>query len=167
MRALIVFAVAGAIGCGLGVLLLRRARSPLQANRAAAVFMTGALLLAIAGAVLLGVSIRAAMARDIDGRFSASNLKPWFDKLASQKGLCCSFADGLAIEDVDWDTATIADGGAIPHVVYRVRINGQWIAVPPDAVVTEPNRFGRAVVWPYVDAEGVTQVRCFIAGSGT
>ena len=167
MRTLIVFAVAGAIGCGLGVLLLRRARSPLQANRAAALFVAGALLLAIAGAVLLGVSIHAAIARDLDGRFAASPLKPWFDTLASQKGLCCSFADGLTIEDVDWDTATVADGGAIAHVVYRVRINGQWIVVPPEAVVTEPNKFGRAVVWPYVDAAGVTQIRCFIPGAGT
>ena len=118
---------------------------------------------AICGVLSLAEPVHA---RD-DGRFTASNLKPWFDKLASQKGLCCSFADGLAIEDVDWDTATIADGGAIPHVVYRVRINGQWIAVPPEAVVTEPNKFGRAVVWPYVDAAGVTQIRCFIPGAGT
>ena len=116
--------------------------------------------------VAVALVVAPAFARD-DGRFAASPLKPWFDKLASQKGLCCSFADGLAIEDVDWDTATVADGGAIPHVVYRVRINGVWIVVPPEAVVTEPNKFGRAVVWPYVDAAGVTQIRCFIAGAGT
>ena len=32
------------------------------------------------------------VARD-DGRFANSPLKPWFDRLASGKGLCCSFAD--------------------------------------------------------------------------
>jgi len=71
-------------------------------------------------------------ARD-DGRFADSPLKPWFDRLASKKGLCCSFADGVRVQDVDWDTQ---DG----H--YRVRIYGQWLVVPDAAVVTEPNRFG-------------------------
>jgi len=52
-------------------------------------------------------------ARD-DGRFANSPLKPWFDRLASGKGLCCSFADGVSVQDVDWDTQ---DG----H--YRVRIS--------------------------------------------
>ena len=35
-------------------------------------------------------------ARD-DGRFANSPLKPWFDRLASGKGLCCSFADGATV----------------------------------------------------------------------
>src|SRR5215472_14307525 len=95
-------------------------------------------------------------ARD-DGRFANSPLKSWFDKLASAKGLCCSFADGVRVEDVDWDTQ---DGS------YRVRLNGQWFVVPDTAVVTEPNKFGPAVVWPYQDINGTTQIRCFIPGSG-
>jgi hypothetical protein len=78
-------------------------------------------------------------ARD-DGRFANSPLKPWFDRLASGNGLCCSFADGFSVQDVDWDTQ---DG----H--YRVRIYGQWYVVPDPAVVTEPNRFGPAVVAKY------------------
>ena len=81
-------------------------------------------------------------ARD-DGRFANSPLKPWFDRLASGKGLCCSFADGVSVQDVDWDTQ---DG----H--YRVRIYGQWLVVPDDTVVTEPNRFGPTVVWPITTA---------------
>jgi hypothetical protein len=96
-------------------------------------------------------------ARD-DGRFANSPLKPWFDRLASGKGLCCSFADGFSVQDVDWDTQ---DG----H--YRVRVYGQWFVVPDDAVVTEPNRFGPAVVWPYNDRYGNTQIRCFMPGAGT
>ena len=95
-------------------------------------------------------------ARD-DGRFANSPLKPWFDKLASGKGLCCSFADGQRVDDVDWDT----QGDS-----YRVRLNGEWVVVPDAAVVTEPNKFGPAVVWPYQDYNGVTQIRCFIPGSG-
>lgn len=96
-------------------------------------------------------------ARD-DGKFSGSPLKSWFDQLASGKGLCCSFADGVAIEDVDWDT-----GG--PNGTFRVHLNGQWIVVPDAAVVTEPNKFGQAVVWPYQDGD-VTKIRCFIPGAG-
>jgi hypothetical protein len=95
-------------------------------------------------------------ARD-DGRFANSPLKQWFDRLASGKGLCCSFADGVSVEDVDWDT----QGGR-----YRVRLNGQWLQVPDAALVTEPNRFGPAVVWPYQDTEGATQIRCFLPGAG-
>jgi hypothetical protein len=95
-------------------------------------------------------------ARD-DGRYANSPLKTWFDQLASGKGLCCSFADGVSVEDVDWDTR---DGR------YRVRIQGQWVTVPDVAVVTEPNKFGRAVVWPYKDGDGSTQIRCFMPGAG-
>ena len=86
------------------------------------------------------------------GRFVNSPLKEWFDRLASRNGLCCAFADGVSVQDVDWDTQ---DG----H--YRVRIQGEWI------VVTEPNRFGPAVVWPYNDRYGNTQIRCFMPGAGT
>ena len=42
-------------------------------------------------------------ARD-DGRFANSPLKGWFDRLASGKGLCCSFADGVSVEDSDGAT---------------------------------------------------------------
>ena len=95
-------------------------------------------------------------ARD-DGRFANSPLKTWFDQLASGKGLCCSFADGVSVQDVDWDT----QNGS-----YRVRLEGQWIVVPDVAVMTQPNRFGPAVVWPYQDARGATQIRCFLPGAG-
>ena len=92
-----------------------------------------------------------------DGKFANSALKPWFDQLASGKGLCCSFADGVSVENVDWDTQ---------NGKYRVRLKGQWVMVPDSAVVTEPNKFGPAVVWPYQDADGVTQIRCFLPGAG-
>jgi hypothetical protein len=104
-------------------------------------------------------------ARDLDGRYAAQDpaLHAWFNGLASHKGLCCSFADGAKVEDVDWDTAANADG----TVRFRVRLDGAWIDVPDAAVVTEPNKFGPAVVWPYKDAAGVTQIRCFIPGAGS
>ena len=92
-----------------------------------------------------------------NGQFANSPLKQWFNKLASEKGLCCSFADGVSVKDVDWDAQ---DG----H--YRVRLSGEWVDVPDTALVTEPNRFGPAVVWPYEEG-GRTQIRCFMPGAGT
>ena len=99
---------------------------------------------------------QSAVGRD-DGRFANSPLKPWFDSLHSHLGPCCSDADGLAIADPDWDSQ---DG----H--YRVRLDGQWIVVPDEAVITEPNRAGRTMVWPIKSAVG-TSIRCFMPGSMT
>ncbi len=120
--------------------------------------MGGKSVAALAASVLVCALAMPSWARD-DGRYAAMNpaLHAWFDHLASSKGLCCSFADGFSIEDVDWDT----DGTG-----YRVRVDGKWIDVPDAAVVTEPNRFGPAVVWPYQDADGNTQIRCFLPGAG-
>jgi hypothetical protein len=126
------------------------------------------ILTGVALGILSGYLIGHAHARD-SGQWGdqSSELRAWFNKLASGKGLCCSFADGETVEDVDWDTGgsnkdTQGEGG---H--YRVRLNGQWISVPDDAVVTEPNKFGPAVVWPYVDGNGETKVRCFLPGAGS
>lgn len=98
-------------------------------------------------------------ARDLDGRYAAQNpeLHKWFEGLKSGKGPCCSDADGSAVSDVDWETA----GG---H--YRVRLDGEWIDVPDEAVITEPNRIGRTMVWPIRGYLGVT-IRCFMPGSMT
>ena len=52
--------------------------------------------------LIILITIPPAHARD-DGRYANSPLKSWFNGLASGKGLCCSFADGVKIEDVDWD----------------------------------------------------------------
>lgn len=99
-----------------------------------------------------------ASARD-DGRYANSTLKPWFDSLKSGKGPCCSDADGSAVTDADWETK----GGK-----YRVRLEGQWWDVPDDAVITEPNRAGRTMVWPIVyrglGAAVRIEIRCFMPG---
>jgi hypothetical protein len=36
----------------------------------------------------------------------------------------------------------------------------------PDAVITEPNRYGRTLVWPIKGSIGTT-IRCFMPGSMT
>jgi hypothetical protein len=108
------------------------------------------------------LALQAAHARDPDGRFANSPLKPWFEKLSSSKGPCCSDADGSVVVDSDWETK---DG----H--YRVRIKGQWWDVPTEAVVTEPNKFGRTMVWPIyywnLDSLDHVEIRCFMPGAMT
>jgi len=114
----------------------------------------------IACALLLSASAAPSMhARDLDGRYAAQNpeLHQWFEGLRSGKGPCCSDADGSAVSDVDWETAG-------NH--YRVRIDGAWVDVPDEAVITEPNRIGRTMVWPIRGYLGVT-IRCFMPGSMT
>jgi hypothetical protein len=96
-------------------------------------------------------------ARDPDGRYAHSPLKEWFDSLRSGKGPCCSDADGSAVSDVDWESGN-------GH--YRVRLEGEWVDVPDEAVITEPNRIGRTMVWPLHGYGGLT-IRCFMPGSMT
>ncbi|WP_454627226.1 hypothetical protein [Bradyrhizobium cenepequi] len=108
-------------------------------------------------ALLSVAAVSLGHARDPDGRYANSPLKQWFDSLKSGKGPCCSDADGTAVSDVDWESK---DG----H--YRVRIDGEWFDVPEDAVITEPNRYGRTMVWPIRGYLGL-QIRCFMPGSMT
>jgi hypothetical protein len=97
--------------------------------------------LAIALLLIIG-SLAFVSARD-DGRYANSPLKPWFDQLASGKGLCCSFADGIEVEVDEWDNRGKVDD---VNSGYRVRLNGQWVDVPKSALVTEPNKAGSAYV---------------------
>jgi hypothetical protein len=96
--------------------------------------------------IVVSLLVGAVQARD-DGRYMQSPLKPWFDSLRSGKGPCCSDADGFAISDPDWESKN-------GH--YRVRIEKEWIEVPDDAVITEPNRVGRTMVWPIKGALGIS-----------
>jgi len=125
----------------------------------------GLIVVALGVALVVGGRIaapRIAEARDLDGRYAGSPLKEWFDSLRSSKGPCCSDADGTALSDVDWEAK---DG----H--YRVRIEGQWWDVPDEAVIREPNRAGRTMVWPvYYGSRNETirvDIRCFMPGTMT
>ena len=91
------------------------------------------------------------------GQFASATpeLKAWFDGLKSGNGPCCSDADGTALSDVDWQSG---------HGHYRVRLDGEWVDVPDEAVITEPNRVGRTMVWPLRGYLGLT-IRCFMPGS--
>lgn len=115
---------------------------------------------AISGATtLLGLMTllaTAALGRD-DGRYASSPLKPWFESLHSEYGQCCSDTDGYVVADVDWESS---------QGRYSVHLDDEWVVVPDGAVITEPNRIGRTMVWKhYID--GHPRVRCFMPGSMT
>ena len=101
--------------------------------------------------LLLGLASQLGHARD-RGQYANGNpeLKAWFDGLKSGKG--------AAVSDVDWESGN-------GH--YRVRIDGEWVAVPDNAVITEPNHVGRTMVWPIRDGVGGLYIRCFMSGSMT
>jgi hypothetical protein len=109
-------------------------------------------------ALLAALMSQLSYARD-RGQFANSTpeMRAWFEGLKSGKGPCCSDADGSAVSDVDWESYN-------GH--YRVRIDGEWVEVPDEAVITEPNRIGRTMVWPIRGYQGVT-IRCFMPGSMT
>lgn len=123
---------------------------------------------ALTAAVLISfVSIATvvAIARD-HGQYAQVDpkIKLWFDQLESKKGLCCSFADGYSITNVDWEVAGDS---------YRVRVpmsadGGEmiWVKVPKEAVITIPNIVGKTMVWPMYGTDGLS-IRCFLPGSMT
>jgi hypothetical protein len=75
-------------------------------------------------------------------------LNGWFRSLKSPGGgYCCDGSDGMRLDDVDWESK---DGK------YRVRIEGKWVDVPPDSVITDPNLAGTAMVWPTTGYMGLS-----------
>jgi hypothetical protein len=100
-------------------------------------------------AVLFLLLTSPSLAHD-DGRYANSPLKQWFDSLKSEKGFCCSDAEG---KETEYD---------IRLSRYWVPVNGIWTEVPEDAVITEPNKLGRAMLW----VDPWQKIRCFIPGSG-
>jgi hypothetical protein len=107
-----------------------------------------------------------AKAKNLDGRFAQSPNKEWFQGLKSAKGPCCSDADGQTVEPEDWKTQSK------PGSHYAVVIEGAWWDVPDEAVLSEPNRVGRTIVWPIYNRSTIAgdrkidiQIRCFMPGS--
>jgi hypothetical protein len=118
----------------------------------------------------IAVLLASASVASAAGDWKNSPLHRWFDGLASKKGLCCSYADGVAISDVDWGAEVLAEpitlaDGTQERNVYWVIVDGQKLIVPPDAVVVERNRYGQAVVWPFRDLADQLQIRCFMPGT--
>jgi hypothetical protein len=85
------------------------------------------------------------------------DLDGWFMTLQNKtKSPCCDGSDAMRLDDVDWESR---DG----H--YRVRLEGEWVDVPDDAVIGSPNRAGPTMVWPYRKDGKLNQIRCFMLGA--
>jgi hypothetical protein len=138
--------------CGAGIGLC--ARDWQDGHRAANVMLVGFFICLM---VVLFAPLNA-WSRDVDGRYAQSPNKEWFDGLRSGKGPCCSDADGSAVSDVDWMTT------GDPDRPYKVRLDGEWIPVEATAVITEPNRIGKTMVWPIKGYMGIS-IRCFMPGA--
>lgn len=106
-----------------------------------------------AGLILAGVTFTPAHAHD----HNRTALDGWYKGLTSGKGPCCDGSDANHVADVDWRPK----GNS-----YEVRIDGQWVDVPPEAVLPGPNLDGRTLVWP-TWADGHRAVRCFLPGPMT
>lgn len=84
-----------------------------------------------------------------------SPLHDWFEGLHNQiNGNCCAEADGRPVDDDAW---------TIQGRHYAVKIDGHWEIIPDDKLVTESNKFGKAVLW-MVHTDGKPVVRCFLPG---
>jgi hypothetical protein len=93
--------------------------------------------------------------RDPTGKWAGDPLQPWFESLQNS-----ARADGHPLDDGEWD---------IKGDSYRVFIQGRWVVVPDDAVLSGPNKFGKAIVWFRNYPSRVTpdtHIQCFIPGSG-
>ena len=117
---------------------------------------------------LIALAAPSGHARD-RGQFVNTNaeLKAWFDGLRSGKGPCCSDADGSALSDTDWESKDGHYRVRIPRLGYVLEGQQQefvWVEVPEEAVISEPNRVGRTMVWPIYGYMGVA-IRCFMPGS--
>lgn len=82
-------------------------------------------------------------------------VREWFHNVRSAKGIpCCDIADG---HRTDFD---------MRQNLYWVPINGNWMPVPPDAVLKDAgNPTGGAIVW-YGVYGGQVIIRCFVPGGG-
>lgn len=87
-------------------------------------------------------------------------LHGWFDRQYSVKGTyCCDVSDGHILDEEDW--RSVGTG-------YEVRINGKWLAIPPDAIRDSKrggaNPTGHAIVWYRIDVTGTVTIFCFAEG---
>lgn len=84
------------------------------------------------------------------------NIRQWFKDVRSPHGVpCCDISDG---HRTSYDIRS--DG-------YWVPIEGEWLLVPPEAVVYNAgNPVGEAIVWYVKQGNSAYYIRCFVPGSG-
>lgn len=102
------------------------------------------------------------------GQWSQTNpgLRDWIKGLRDRDGVsCCSDADGQEVEGWSFQRPDVPAWLHPQHRGYWVKVLGQWLPIPPKALLEVPNRLGYARVWLVYEG-GNPIVRCFIAGAG-
>lgn len=154
MWGLIFLAAVATIGAGVATLFIVFANG-MRASPGAFVGRGLIILAWIVPALLwFACLITAASAHD----HARPGLDNWYQSQKSGRGPCCDGpgVDAKTLADVDWE---------VKNKRYRVRIDGEWIDVPDEAVLPGPNLDGRTIVWPMTYQDGSVHVRCFIAGA--
>lgn len=84
-------------------------------------------------------------------------IRNWFRSQKNPKTgvLCCDESDGVYAEE------DIRDG----EYWARWPANPEWMKVPDDVVIRDPNRHGAPVVW-WIYENGKPAIRCFAPGGG-
>lgn len=114
---------------------------------------------AVLVALLWGI---AALAHTHDWAQLTPQQRQWFREQTqpNTKQLCCSEPDvGSDAEIVEED---IREG---KYWIRSPKTHGVWVKVPDHAVLTEPNKFGRPVVW-WRWQDGNPVAFCFAPGAG-
>ena len=80
--------------------------------------------------------------------------------------LCATSLDCIAVPKPTV-TCSMTANGTPRTIIYRVFVQGEWTVVPDDAILSGPNKFGKAIVW-FKNPWGVpdTRIQCFLPGSG-
>jgi hypothetical protein len=86
-----------------------------------------------------------------------AHIRSWFKSVRNPHGIpCCDIADG---HRTTWRANR--DG------TYEVPIEGEWRAVPPEAIIYDAgNPTGEAVVWYVRQGDNSYYIRCFVPGDG-
>lgn len=117
--------------------------------------------------VALGIFFPVAAAHADDtgqNRQVSPEIEAWTEALTNQVGIgCCTTENGFRPAEVEWDISVNS---------YRVKLDGQWILVPDEAVIRGPNRLGYAAVWFEIDhdidfEESTFEIRCFLPGAAS
>lgn len=102
-----------------------------------------------------GVVALTLLAISVPAGAQEQSLREWFNQLKNPLGqVCCHNFDGVSLDEADWRMSAGK---------YQVLVQGKWIDVPADALVSVPNRLGRAHLWLKPDGTP----RCFIPGAMT
>ena len=73
-------------------------------------------------------------------------LNKWFESLKSGKGLCCDGKGAVHVADPDWVTRNGHYSVRIDVSSEMGKVDMEWIDVPDEAVITEPNLSGHTLV---------------------